>query len=129
MRKYLAAAVLAGPLLFVLACGGYSSSPTAPGGDPNTPPAGAIVIDIKGQNGALSFSPNPATVAAGALVSWHNIDSVTHRVVLDDGRLDTGDVAAGRYSQAMALPGAGPYHCTIHPSMVGSMVLSAAGAR
>ena len=126
MRRHLAVAALAGPLLFVLACGGYSSSPTAPGGGVNTPPAGAIVIDIKGENGALSFSPNPATVAAGALVSWHNVDSQTHHVLLDDGRLDTGNIGAGQYSQAMTLPGAGPYHCTIHPSMVGSMVLKAA---
>jgi plastocyanin len=55
--------------------------------------------------------------------NWHNIDSITHRVVLNDGTLDTGDIAPGASSQPMSINnGGGPYHCSIHPVMVGTIV-------
>ena len=86
-----------------------------------TPPSGLVTINIVGVNGAQSFSPNPATLPAGQMVVWRNIDSVTHRVVLDNGSLDTGNLAPGASSQPMSI-NAGPYHCSIHPSMVGTVV-------
>jgi plastocyanin len=82
-----------------------------------------VTIDVIGVNGAQSFSPNPATLPAGQMVVWHNIDSITHRVVLNNGSLDTGNIAAGASSEAMSInTGGGPYHCSIHPSMVGTLV-------
>jgi plastocyanin len=119
MRRLFRAAVLAAPVVGVFACGsGYNASPTGPN---NPPPPGAIVIDIVGINGSRSFFPNPSTVPAGERVVWHNVDSTTHRVVLDDGRVDAGTIAPGAYSAAMTLTAPGPYHCTIHPSMVGTI--------
>jgi plastocyanin len=60
------------------------------------------------------------------MVVWHNIDSITHHVVLNNGSLDTGDIAPGASSRAMSVnTGGGPYHCSIHPSMVGSLVPAA----
>ena len=88
-----------------------------------TPPSGIVTINVIGVNGAQSFSPNPATLPAGQMVVWHNIDTITHRVVLNDGTLDTGNIDAGASSQPMAINmGGGPYHCSIHPSMVGTIV-------
>ena len=117
--------------------GGIPVSPTPPPSTPAptptptpapqptpTPPGGTVSINVVAVNGAQSFSPNPATLPAGQTVVWHNIDSITHRVVLNDGSLDTGDIAAGASSRAMSINTAGPYHCSIHPSMVGSLVRS-----
>jgi plastocyanin len=84
------------------------------------------MITIVGINGAMSFSPNPATLPAGQMVVWHNSDSITHRVVLNDGSLDTGDIAGGASSQAMSInTSGGPYHCSIHPVMVGTIAVAA----
>jgi plastocyanin len=86
-----------------------------------------VTINVVGINGAQSFSPNPATLPPGQMVVWHNVDSITHRVVLNDGSLDTGNLNAGASSQPMAInvPAAGdPYHCSIHPQMVGTLVAS-----
>jgi plastocyanin len=56
------------------------------------------------------------------MVVWHNVDTVTHRVVFNDGELDTGNLAPGAFSAATSLVAVGPYHCSIHPSMVGTIV-------
>jgi plastocyanin len=105
---------------------GNPVSPTpTPTPAPTPPPAtsGVVTINVVRENGAQSFSPNPATLPADQMVVWHNIDSVTHHVVLNDGSLDTGDLAPGASSQPMSInTGGGPYHCSIHPSMVGTVV-------
>ncbi len=62
------------------------------------------------------------------MVMWQNMDTQTHHIVLNDGSLDTGDIAPGRSSPALTLTVNGArYHCTIHPGMVGS-INSSAGA-
>jgi len=123
MRRFFFAVGLAAFTLGVVACsgGGYgSSSPSDPSS--TSPPSGAITINVVGINGNQSFSPSPATVAPGQTVVWHNIDTTTHRVVLNDGKLDTGNLAPGAFSQPMTLAAPGPYHCSIHPEMVGDLV-------
>jgi plastocyanin len=119
MRRFLAATVLAALALGAAACGGSSSqsSPTAPLGQPSP----ATTIDIVGVKGALSFSPNPATIAPGRNVAWHNADTVAHRVVFDDGEVDTGNIAPGATTAPMGFAAPGPYHCSIHPVMVGTI--------
>jgi len=115
--------------LCVWGCGGstdYSGgNPATPTPTPvvtPTPQGGIVTVDVVSENGAQSFSPNPATLPAGQMVIWHNIDGVTHRVVLNNGSLDTGDLRPGASSQAMSINGGGGgYHCSIHPSMVGTI--------
>jgi len=90
-----------------------------------------VTINVVGINGAQSFSPNPATLPAGQMVVWHNVDSITHRVVLNDGSVDTGNLGAGESSQPMTInvPASGdPYHCAIHPQMVGTLVPASTAA-
>jgi plastocyanin len=57
----------------------------------------------------------------GDQIVFTNNDAVLHHIVLDDGT-DLGDVAPGASSAPMPLttPTA-TFHCTIHPSMVGSI--------
>jgi plastocyanin len=135
MRVF-AASVMVALSLGTWGCGGSTNSggvpvsptppPTTPAPTPTpTPPGGTVTINVVAVNGAQSFSPNPATLPAGQTVVWHNIDSITHRVVLNDGSLDTGDIAAGASSRAMTINAGGPYHCSIHPAMVGSLVRTA----
>ena len=103
---------------------GYSSgsgNPTSP--TPSSSGSGVVTINVVAINGAQSFSPNPATVPAGQMVVWHNVDNITHHVVLNDRSVDTGDLAPGASSQPMMIggTGGGPYHCSIHPVMIGSL--------
>jgi len=111
--------------VFALGLGiwGCSGNSNGTSGNPNAPSApGVVTVNVVGINGALSFSPNPATLPAGQMIVWHNVDSVTHRLVLNDGSLDTGNLNPGTYSRSMALTAGGAqYHCSIHPAMIGSI--------
>jgi plastocyanin len=124
MRAVLTAITTIAVGIWVSACAGSGYSSTS--GTPTTPTApngaGVVTINVVAINGAQSFSPNPASVPAGQMVVWHNVDSVTHRVVLNDRSVDTGDLQPGASSQPMAISGAGgQYHCSIHPMMIGSV--------
>jgi plastocyanin len=112
----------------VLAVGGWACSGSGYGSAPSATPAtapsadGIVTVNVVAINGAQSFSPNPASLPAGQRIVWHNIDSVTHRVVLNDGTIDTGNLAPGASSAPMAIGSAGrAYRCLIHPEMVGSI--------
>jgi plastocyanin len=109
--------------LSVGACSGNGYS-NGTNGNPSAPTpaiAGVVTINVVAVNGAQSFSPNPATLPAGQMVVWHNVDTITHRVVLDDRSVDTGDLAPGASSEPLAIAAAGQYHCSIHPVMIGSV--------
>ncbi len=100
--------------------GGYTA-PSSSGGGGSTGGSNVVTITIKGVNGKLSFDPNPANVQAGQVVVFKNADVVTHHVTLDDASLETGDIAPGATSQPLAVGSINKaYHCSMHPSMVGS---------
>ena len=120
MRAIAAGAIVVAVLAGAAACGGGSGSPSTPS------PAGPVTINIVGERGASSFSPNPAQ-AAGEMVVFRNTDTVVHRVRLNDASLDTGDIAPGATSSPLRMPVAGTnYHCALHTAMIGAV--SAAGA-
>ena len=99
------------------ACGGSSS----PAGAPSNTGQNPFVITITSQNGAQSFSPNPAS-AGGQLVVFRNTDGLTHRVLLNDGSVDTGNIAPGASSAPVRMPAGGTnYHCPLHAGMIGAV--------
>ena len=119
-QSLLAATIVVG--LSAWSCGGGSGGSTA--ANPAAPAAttDSTTINILGESGAQSFSPNPGSAAQGAMVVWRNMDNKVHHIVLNDGSLDTGDIAPGASSAALRMAANGAnYHCTIHPAMVGSI--------
>jgi plastocyanin len=126
MRRLITTGAVVALGLSVWACNGSGygnqniGNPTTPTNAPST--SGVVTVNVVGINGSLSFSPNPATLPAGQMIVWHNVDTITHHVVFDDRSVDTGDLAPGAFSQPETIPSAGgPYHCSIHPVMVGSV--------
>ncbi len=109
--------------LLQVACGSSNSmTPTSPGGGGGGGGAN-VTIAIVGSSGSQSFSPNPATVPMGQTVAFKNNDVTTHHIVQDSGAFDTGALAPGAMSAPITIStsGALPFHCTIHPSMVGTI--------
>lgn len=76
----------------------------------------------------FAFQPRTVTVGVGDSVTWTNQDGVGHTATADDGSFDTDTIAAGS-SASVTFDSAGsfPYHCEIHPSMTGTVVVEAAG--
>ena len=95
------------------ACG--SSSPSAP------TVAADVTISMVGDRGNQSYAPNPTTMRVGQTVAWKNNDSTAH----DASRFQTGTVNAGGTSAPLTMSTAGTfaYHCTLHPGMVGTLVV------
>jgi plastocyanin len=97
-------------------CGGGGSTATTPSAAPSSP-----TITIQGQNGTQAFTPNPASFG-GQSVVFKNNDRVTHRIVLNDGSVDTGDIAPGATSRVVTMPAGGTnYHCSVHLGMIGGV--------
>jgi plastocyanin len=119
------AALAAGLVMTAVSCGGsgYSSSPTPMTTPTSSGPAADVVITIGGIAGDMSFSPNPATVKVGQTVAWKNSGGTTHTATQNAGAFDTGAIANGATSTPIMMSAVGSlsYHCTFHPSMVGSV--------
>jgi plastocyanin len=70
------------------------------------------------------FAPATLTVKVGTTVTWANKDEEPHTVFSDtglfrSGAIDTGEVFSFRFDQ----PGTYHFLCTIHPRMVGTIVV------
>ncbi|MHA6204235.1 cupredoxin domain-containing protein [Dyella soli] len=73
----------------------------------------------------FAFAPNTMTVPVGTRVTWTNRDDEPH-VITSAGKqfatspaLDTSDTYAVTFSK----PGTYAYYCSIHPMMVGTIIV------
>ena len=77
----------------------------------------------------FGFTPSSVTVTVGGTVTWTNGDGVNHTATADDGSWDTSTIASGSTaSMTFNTVGTFPYHCAIHASMHGTVVVDAATA-
>ena len=115
-RLLLAIAIVLPALLVVPLAASAASTPARIVDCPGTPP--------------WCFSPNPIQITVGSTVTWTNATGPTHTATSDAGAWTTGSIAPGTTSAAVTFPTAGtfPYHCAIHPSMTGTVIVSAAAA-
>jgi plastocyanin len=98
---------------------------TAAGVAAVTAAASPATVDIDN----FAFTPAALTVTVGTTVTWKNEDDSPHRIGDKDGTfksaaLDTDDT----FSHTFAAPGEYPYICTIHPYMVGKIIVKRAGS-
>ncbi|HYL71216.1 MAG TPA: cupredoxin family copper-binding protein [Candidatus Dormibacteraeota bacterium] len=70
------------------------------------------------------FAPAALTVAAGSTVTWTNRDDEPHTVVSEAGLFRSGALDTNEsYSFRFDKPGTYRYACSIHPRMVGTIVV------
>jgi plastocyanin len=122
-------AVVSTAVALSIACGGsYSSSPASPSPSPSPSPGGASTA-VTIQRGAetlgnRAFAPDDLTVATGTTVTWTNTDSVAHTSTANANGWNSGIVSPGdHFSFTFQTPGTFSYHCSIHPGMVGTVVV------
>lgn len=102
------------------------SPPANPGGGGGNGAPADLVITITGMNGNQSYSPNPASVRVGQRVAWRNADSEAHTSTADGGAFNTGVIGVNVTSAPITMNSAGsfPYHCSLHPTMVGRLTVT-----
>ncbi|MEA2517751.1 MAG: hypothetical protein QOG16_1589 [Actinomycetota bacterium] len=95
-----------------------------------------VVIDAEDVTIEMSlpqgFTPPSVEIKTGTTVTWHNAETIDypvvrgyHKVVADDGSFESPDVAPGaRWSYTFLKPGTYNYHCGIHPTMTGQIVVT-----
>lgn len=70
----------------------------------------------------FAYSPDPVRIQEGGKVIWQNEDSTPHTATADDGSFDTGTIEQGKIGSAtFKEAGTFTYHCTIHPTMHGTV--------
>jgi plastocyanin len=91
-----------------------------PGTGP-TPPAGGKEIAIAN----FAFAPANLGVRTGDIVTWTNMDDVSHTVTADNDAFDSGAFGHGASFQLTAgPPGTYTYFCQIHPFMKGTLTVT-----
>jgi plastocyanin len=121
--------VVSAILMFAAACGSdYSSPPASPSPTPSPTPGGpssSVAIPAGAESlGNRAYMPDELDVAVGTTVTWTNTDSVSHTSTSNAAGWNSGIVQpGGQFSFAFQTAGTFSYHCTIHPGMVGTVVV------
>ena len=73
----------------------------------------------------FAFSPATITITSGSTVTWTNLDSAPHTVTADDtSQFSSGTLAqGGTFVHTFDTPGTYTYHCSIHTSMKGTVIV------
>ena len=72
----------------------------------------------------FTFAPDTLTIPVNSTVTWINKDDIPHVIASSDGvfksrALDTDQ----QYTYTFTKAGTYPYYCSIHPKMVGKVVV------
>ncbi len=85
-------------------------------------PTVPAVVEVRVVN--FAFEPAEVTVTVGTTVVWRNVSPTTHTATAKDGSFDSGLLEGGQtYQFRFAQPGTYEYWCTLHPEMVGTIVV------
>ncbi len=101
-----------------------ASGDVPPPVDPPPAPAPAVSGDVQAVD--FAFSPVNLTVPAGSTITWVNTGVALHTATARNGSFDSGFLNTGdSYSKRFDAPGTFEYFCTLHPDMVGTVIVTA----
>lgn len=136
MKTYTLFVILIAFALTLSACGTTAANPqpttaatiaptatpaSIPTIEPTTAPSTKAAIRIAGFN----FSPATLTIKAGTTVTWTNQDGAEHIVEADDQSFVSDSLENGSsYSFTFDTAGTFTYHCGIHSSMKGTIIVT-----
>jgi plastocyanin len=115
-------------VLCVAICGCTSSGPSASPATTQTQVPGTMTVNIEN----FAFIPASITVPKGTTVTWVNQDTTDHQIVNDaQGSIGQGTLftsnslqKGAQFSFRFDTPGTYPYHCSIHPSMKATVIVT-----
>lgn len=109
-------------IYFIANSSGYKSSSSSTAVVQTAPASSVAGNSVTISN--FAFSPASLEVKVGDKVTFTNNDSTTHTITSGTGVFNSGNVAAGKsFEYTFKTAGAFPYHCSIHPSMTGTIIV------
>ncbi|MGH3833510.1 MAG: cupredoxin domain-containing protein [Pseudonocardiaceae bacterium] len=100
---------------------GSAPAASAPVASAPTAPVATNAVSILN----FAFSPATVTIKAGTTVTWTNQDQDAHTVSAMSGAFHSATLNTGQsYSHTFTTPGRFDYLCTIHPFMLGTVVVT-----
>ena len=113
-----------GVVVVAVALGAVVLSGDDDGGDGGSEDDRPVAQEVAAEDNA--FGPESFTVVEGEFVRFLNSDDVPHTFTADDGLFDSGTVEPGdEFRYAFDGPVTVTYHCEIHPSMTGTVEVTA----
>jgi plastocyanin len=107
-------------ILALALAGGAAAKPMPHMAGMAAAPAKTATITI----GNFTFGPMSVTVPVGGTVTWVNADDVPHTVVSENQAFRSKPIDTdGRYTFTFAKPGVYSYFCSLHPRMVGKIIV------
>ncbi len=99
-----------------------SSCSKSSGNNGNAQTGASNSVSIAG----MAFGPSSLTVKNGTTVIWKNNDPIAHTVTSNDGTsFNSGPLNSGAtFSYTAKTPGTFGYHCTIHPGMTATLIVT-----
>jgi plastocyanin len=125
--RYLSGIITALTILLSVSCG-TGPGPTSPAPPGEVATANAYILPGAVDLGRNAFGDHPLVIYKGERLRWRNVDAVAHNLEPDTASLPefvtTGPlVPGGEQSLIMNTLGRTTFHCTIHPQMVGALVV------
>jgi plastocyanin len=115
MKRFTIAAVTLAALTFVPAVSAHAATRV-------DAIAAGTVAKVKMVDG-LAFQPRSITISRGTTVKWVNRDNITHTST--SSSWNSGNVAPGTsFRHRFRRAGTFNYHCSIHSSMTGTIVVN-----
>ena len=103
----------------------------------NRPDHSVSIVSRAETKAAEAFSPNPQSVPVNGVVHWYNDDRAAaggqyggssgtiHTVSADDLSFLSGNLTPGRrFEHTFETPGTYSHHCSIHPTMRGTITVT-----
>jgi plastocyanin len=115
--------ILIGIVVVVLVAAGYFAykqsykTPSQPSGGSTAVSTNSVDISN------FSFNPPSITVKANSDIIFSNKDNVTHTVTADNGKFNQELASGATATITIADPGTYTYHCSVHPSMKGTITV------
>ena len=116
--------LIIGFLIMIIAVSGCSAQKTQV--QPTTAPTtGDVGIKKDVEISGFAFNPSTLTIPKGTSIIWTNKDSAKHTIVSDTGNeINSDSISQGEtYVHTFSSPGTYSYHCGIHPSMKGKVIV------
>jgi len=123
--------ILLAGILLLAGCGTSTNTavPTTTAAPAGTTSSNSSVAEVKitEQDEKYGFAPATLTVAKGTRVEWSNTTDAPHTVTSDSGTTLASSMinpSGVSFDFTFTQPGTYTYHCTVHPYMKGTIVVT-----